>query len=172
MKKKRTRALGLAVSHSSTECASCSCTSCSFHTIKPLTHVIGRIGNYTLEPDAPISAICWYDDMRNPEKPKGLHISVFTRTNKYPEAVSRISYSPHQGWDATTDLVATIYHTSTGVSAIGACQVSENKKGAISVFYQPEAQVIDLKPVAIGAARVRQAEIAAVVLPKGIPTVR
>lgn len=143
----------------------------SFHSSKPLTHVIGAIGDFTLDAGAPINAICWYDDMTDPKNPQNLNINVFTIADK-PSEAAQLSYSSDQGWDSSPSFVANIYRTSTESSAIGTCQVTGNKKGAIHVFYQPESQVIDLKPVAISAGSAGAAEVQAVVLPKGIPTVR
>lgn len=56
--------------------------------------------------------------------------------------------------------------------AIAACQMTGDYRGAISVFYQSEPKVIELKPVAISGGNAAIAEVQAVVLPKGIPTTR
>ena len=54
-------------------------------------------------------------------------------------------------------------------SAIAACQTTDVAKGAISVFYQPDSQIIDLKPVGVSHGNAGLAEVKDVVIPRGIP---
>ena len=54
-------------------------------------------------------------------------------------------------------------------SAIAACQTTYYAKGAISVFYQPGSQIIDLQPVGVGHGTAGLAEVKDVPIPRGIP---
>ena len=54
-------------------------------------------------------------------------------------------------------------------SAIAACQTTDVAKGAISVFYQRDSQIIDLKPVGVSHGNASLTEVKDVVIPRGIP---
>lgn len=54
-------------------------------------------------------------------------------------------------------------------SAIAACQTTDVAKGAISVFYQPVSQVIDLQPIGTSHGTAGAAEVKDVPIPRGIP---
>ena len=54
-------------------------------------------------------------------------------------------------------------------SAIAACQTTDVAKGAISVFYQPGSQIIDLQPVGVSHGTAGLAEVKDVPIPRGIP---
>ena len=54
-------------------------------------------------------------------------------------------------------------------SAIAACQTTDIAKGAISVFYQPGSQIIDLQPVGVSHGTAGVAEVKDVPIPRGIP---
>ena len=54
-------------------------------------------------------------------------------------------------------------------SAIAACQTTDVAKGAISLFYQPASQIIDLQPVGVSHGTAGLAEVKDVPIPRGIP---
>jgi hypothetical protein len=153
--------------HASKSYNECACCSISNSTPNNLAN----LRPFTLIPKGPISAICWYGNTTDASNPKDLRIRVFTITSTKPKEASQLIYNQSQGWNGNPGKVADVLTNSpNAASAIGACQMSGDSKGAISVFYQPESKVLDLKPVATRGGEAGTTDVRAVVLPKGVPT--
>jgi len=122
-----------------------------------------------LIPKAPICAVCWYADNEK-NTPQDLRIRVFTIPKANSSSVAQIVFNLNQGWNSRpTPLVSVLANPPNYISAIAACQTANVAKGAISVFYQPESKVIDLKPVGVSGGDAALGEAKAVVTPRGIP---
>ena len=80
-------------------------------------------------------------------------------------SVAQIVFNVNQGWNGKPTTLVEVYGSPNKVPAIATCQGTT--KRAISVFYQPKSEVIDLHPV--GVSGNAAAEVKEVVIPRGIP---
>lgn len=118
---------------------------------------------------APICAICWYADNKE-SNPRDLRIRVFTIIRFNSKQAAQIVFNLNQGWNSKPMTVVEVLTKDPNYSsAIAACQTTDVAKGAISVFYQPGSQIIDLQPVGVSHGTAGLAEVKDVPIPRGIP---
>ena len=108
--------------------------------------------------------------MPTTKNPRDLRIRVFSIPQSSSKSVAQIVFNLNQGWNSKPIALAEVLtNPPSYASAIAACQTTDVAKGAISVFYQPDSQIIDLKPVGVSHGNASLAEVEDVVIPRGIP---